>query len=88
MILFLEWFGCVLGIVGAALLALNNRWSGYGFVLFLVSNVVWIAFGVLTGANGLVTMQIAFSGTSLMGIWQWLIKPRLEAQRVREVWHG
>lgn len=75
---YLEWFGCFLGIAGAALLSLNNRWSGYGFVAFLVSNMAWIGFGVLTGSNGLITMQIVFSMTSLFGIWQWLINPRLK----------
>jgi hypothetical protein len=78
LIFFLEWFGCFLGVSGAALLALNNRWSGYGFVLFLASNAAWIGFGLLTSANGLVTMQVVFSLTSAVGIWQWLIKPRLK----------
>lgn len=85
---FFEWFGCFLGVGGATLLSLNNRWSGYGFVLFLASNVAWIGFGWLTSASGLVTMQLVFSVTSVVGIWQWLIKPRLMTQRVWEIWHG
>lgn len=81
MVTAMEWLGCLLGVLGAGILALNNRWSGYGFVLFLGSNAAWIAFGLLTGTMGLVTMQIVFTATSLVGIWQWLIRPRVEARR-------
>ena len=63
-----EWGGAVFGIVGAALVAMNNRYSGYGFVAFLASNACLITFGILTSAFGLVTMQIVFTGTSLVGI--------------------
>ena len=72
----LEWIGCGLGAAGAVVLAMNARWSGYGFVFFLLSNGAWMAYGCLTGAYGLVTMQIVFSATSVLGIWQWLIRPR------------
>ena len=75
-----EWGGCLFGIIGASLVALNNRYSGYGFVAFLASNVCLITFGILTNAYGLVTMQIVFTGTSLFGIWRWLIKDRLTPQ--------
>ncbi len=41
-------------MLGALLLALNNRLSGWGFVSFLASNVCWIGFGVMTDALGLI----------------------------------
>ena len=72
----LEWSGCCFGLLGSALLALNNRYSGYGFPVFLVSNGFWIVFGFLTGAMGMVVMQIGFTATSLIGAWNWLIKAR------------
>lgn len=72
----IEWAGCITGLCGALLLALNNRYSGWGFVLFLVSNLGWVAFGLMTHATGMVVMQIGFTVTSLMGIWRWrLITP-------------
>jgi len=67
----LEWVGCVLGVVGAGMLALNLRFSGWGFVVFLFSNAVWIWFGLETGSNGLVTMQCFMTVTSMVGIWRW-----------------
>ena len=45
MIDFLQWAGCATGVAGASLLALNTKNSGWGFVLFLVSNGFWTAFG-------------------------------------------
>jgi hypothetical protein len=73
----LQWAGCFLGALGSLMLALNNRTSGYGFVVFLASNVCWMAFGWLTNAPGLVVMQLVFSVTSGLGIWRWLVQPRL-----------
>ncbi|WP_284155516.1 hypothetical protein [Sulfuricystis multivorans] len=77
----LEWIGAIGGAAGALLLALNNRWSGYGFVLFLVSNAAWIAYGLMTHTFGMVAMQIVFTGTSLLGVWRWLVLPRLSRSR-------
>ncbi len=84
MVTLIEWSACVLGVLGALLLALNNRWSGYGFVLFLCSNAGWATFAAMTGSYGLLTSQAVFTGTSLLGIWQWLIRPRIEARRAAD----
>ena len=77
----LEWIGAVGGAAGALLLAFNNRWSGYGLVLFLVSNAAWMTYGVMTHTFGMVTMQIVCTGTSLLGVWRWLVLPRLNRSR-------
>lgn len=68
----MQWIGCVTGICGSALLALNNRFSGWGFVLFLISNIFWIAFSLITSTNGLLTMQIFYMVTSIVGVIRWL----------------
>jgi hypothetical protein len=72
----LEWAGCATRLYRAAMLALNNRYSGWGFVLFLVSNVAWIFFWLLSHAAGMVVIQAGFTATSLMGIWKWLVVSR------------
>lgn len=77
----LEWTGAIGGAAGALLLAFNNRWSGYGCVLFLGSNAAWITYGLMTQTFGLVTMQIICTGTSLLGVWRWLVLPRLSQTR-------
>lgn len=57
MLTALEWLGCIFGVLGALLLALNNRSSGWGWVAFLVSNAFWLTFGLVTDTRGLVAMQ-------------------------------
>jgi hypothetical protein len=69
----LQWLGCALGIAGSFLLALNLKCSGWGFVIYLVSNAFWIAFGVSTHAPGITTNQVFNTLTSLLGIYKWLV---------------
>lgn len=70
---FLEWLASAFGIAGAGLLALNNpAISGYGFVAFLLSNALWIKWGLSKRAFGFLTMQTGFTITSALGIWRWL----------------
>ena len=68
---FLEWAGCGFGLLGALLLALNNAYSGFGFVAFLVSNIFWILFAKRIKASGLLVMQFGFTATSILGIARW-----------------
>lgn len=67
----LQWFGCAFGVTGSLVLASRTTRSGWGFILFLISNVFWIAYGIEIGARGLLVMQVFFSITSLIGIYRW-----------------
>jgi hypothetical protein len=72
--------GFIFGASGAALLALNRPdWSRWGFVLFLASNVAWIAFALEQEQRWLLLQTMVFTGTSLLGIWQWFRAPRADA---------
>lgn len=72
----LQWAGCATGVAGALLLALNTKHSGWGFVAFLISNGFWTAYGIQTDAPGLITTQVIFTATSLLGIYRWLLASR------------
>ena len=76
-----QWLGCFTGIAGAFLLALNNKNSGWGFALFLISNAFWIAYGIETKATGLIVTQSFFSVTSGLGIYRWLYASRKNCVR-------
>lgn len=69
----IQWAGCALGVLGSFLLATNSRFSGYGFLAFLGSNAMWISYGVMAGAPALIVMQVAFTLTSLLGVYRWLL---------------
>lgn len=68
--LILEWSGAASGLAGALLLALNTRHSRYGWFGFLVANFVMIGFALLGQHWGLLTQQIGFTLTSLIGIYR------------------
>lgn len=68
-----EWAGCVLGLIGAFVLACNQQWSGWGFVAFLASNVCWIIWGLKRKANAILAMQAGFTLTSITGIMRWIV---------------
>lgn len=71
-----EWSASILGSVGALLLSLNIKYSGWGYVFFFIANIAWITFGYLINAQGLIMNQVFFSITSLIGIKQYLLKKR------------
>lgn len=66
----LQWPGMALGLAGAVLVARRtNRARRWGFGLWIVSNVCWIAFSAGAQTWGLLIMQTAFMATSCMGWW-------------------
>jgi len=69
----LGWIGSALGLLGAALLAINLPISGYGWIAFLASNVAWIIYGLRTKTTSLLVMQIGFTITSVVGMYRWLV---------------
>lgn len=72
----IEFLAAAFGVLGTALLALNGPRAGWGFVAYLVSNAGWIAFAWTHGHWGLLAQQAIFTGTSLLGVWVWLLRPR------------
>lgn len=77
----IEIISALLGIAGALLLATRHRCAGWAFVIWLISNIGWIAFGASNQHWFFIAQQAVFSITSVLGIWQWLIRPRLQARR-------
>lgn len=76
--LILEIVSAIFGIAGTVLLALNGPRAGWGFVAYLVSNAGWIAFAMAHNHWAMLGQQLAFTASSLLGIWLWLVKPALE----------
>lgn len=71
----LQWTGCAFGVTGATLLAMHTaKWSRYGWVLFLASNVFWIGYAMETNADALLLQQCVFTVTSLLGIYRWILR--------------
>lgn len=67
----LQWAGAGFGVAGTLLLVFLGPWSKFGFVLYLASNFFWIRFGAVTKTPGLVAQNLAYTASSLLGIWFW-----------------
>lgn len=64
------------GVFGTLLIATRSRWAGWGLVAFLASNVGWLWFSHVHGHQWMFMQQVAFTVSSLVGVWFWLVKGR------------
>ena len=77
-----QWIGCAFGILGSLALARGATVTRV-FVFFLVSNLFWICFAVLAEAPGLLVMQVAFTATSVYGLYRSMGIPWLRKRFAR-----
>lgn len=66
----LQWAGAIAGLTGAAVLALNNRFSKWGWFGFLAANCFIGGYALMVDATGLLVQQIGFTATSTLGVWK------------------
>lgn len=71
----LEWSGTVLGLLAMGLLARHHRYTGWGFLAFLLSSVSWCVYGFLTQAYGLLVMHAAFVVIGGLDSLRWHLLP-------------
>jgi hypothetical protein len=61
--------------ISAALMTASNlgpRITGYGFAVFTVGSLSWLAMGLMSDQPALVWTNIVLTGLNLFGIWRWL----------------
>lgn len=63
------------GIVAAVMISANfsRRMTGYAFVLFTFSSVIWIAVGYLQGEPPILIQNAILTFVNLFGVYRWLI---------------
>lgn len=66
-----ECLGALSGGIGAWLISENNLFSKWGWVLFLISNVMFLTMGFRKRLYGLMAAQSYFTYTSLNGIFHY-----------------
>lgn len=65
---WLQWPAMAVTVAASWFVASRRRERrGLGFWLFLVSNALWIAWGVPAQAWGLVTLQLALAAMNIRG---------------------
>jgi len=70
----ISWVATAATIIAACMTAANlgSRITGYGFAVFTVGALCWIASGLLNHEPALVWTNIVLTVLDLFGIWRWL----------------
>ena len=68
------WVAPVATTIAALMTASNlgSRITGYGFIVFTVGSLAWLALGITTGQANLLWQNIILTALNLFGIWRWL----------------
>ncbi|MCT2558028.1 hypothetical protein N0B51_03440 [Tsuneonella sp. YG55] len=74
----LEWIAAVGTMLAAGLIALDlgRKATGWGFVLFCLVSVTWIASGLTSGAMPIAAMNAILLLINAWGVWQYLLSPK------------
>jgi hypothetical protein len=67
----------ILAVAGSLLLAVKHSTSKWAWLLWVASNVLWIGWAWHEKQWALLGQQLVFMATSLLGTWQWLVRPYL-----------
>ena len=70
----ISWIATVATIAAAAMTSANlgSRITGYGFCVFLVGSVCWLATGLMTQQPALAWTNVVLTVLNVFGIWRWL----------------
>jgi hypothetical protein len=71
----LRWLATITGISAAVMVSINlgRLVTGWGFVIFTISSVSWMAVGYAIDGNALLTQNAVLTVINLIGIYRWLI---------------
>ena len=68
------WVAPVATTIAALMTASNlgSRITGYGFIVFTIGSLAWLALGIATGQSNLLWQNVILTALNLFGIWRWL----------------
>jgi hypothetical protein len=71
----IQWAAMATGVVAAVMIAgkFRGRVTGWGFALFVVSSILWVAFGVIESETPLTIQNAVLLVVNLVGVWRYLI---------------
>ena len=70
----ISWVATIATIIAASMTAANlgSRVTGYGFAVFTVGALCWIAVGAMTQQPALLWTNVVLLFLDIFGIWRWL----------------
>lgn len=68
------WVAPIATTIAALMTASNlgSRVTGWGFAVFTIGSLAWLALGITTGQSNLLWQNIILTVLNLFGIWRWL----------------
>ncbi len=68
------WVAPIATTIAALMTASNlgSRITGYGFIVFTIGSLAWLALGITTGQPNLLWQNVILTALNLFGIWRWL----------------
>jgi len=69
----IKWTGTLLAIAGALVVSMDTIFSGYGFIIFAVSSLLWLSAGWMMQEMSIVLLNSVFILIDGVGIYRWLI---------------
>ncbi|MDM8010177.1 MAG: hypothetical protein QUV08_04355 [Parasphingorhabdus sp.] len=75
----LRWTASISGMIAALMVALNAgaKITGWGFILFCGSSIVWVTSSLLDGNNPLAVQNVVLLGINIFGVYRYLwLKPK------------
>lgn len=74
----LKWAAAACGIVAATMIALDlgRRATGWGFAIFVGSNLAWIAGSLIQDDWALLSQNVVLLAIDLFGVHRYLIRKR------------
>jgi hypothetical protein len=69
-----SWVATLATIAAACMTSSNlgSRITGYGFGVFTIGSIAWLALGLVTGQPALVWTNSVLTLLNLFGVWRWL----------------
>lgn len=69
-----NWVAPIATTIAAIMVAANlgSRITGFGFIVFSVGSIAWMAVGWFDDQMNLVWQNAVLLGVNLVGIWRWL----------------
>ncbi|MFL6775898.1 MAG: PRC-barrel domain containing protein [Sphingomicrobium sp.] len=70
----ISWVATIATVIAASMTAANlgSRITGYGFCVFLIGSLAWLATGLITHQPALTWTNAVLTVLNIFGIWRWL----------------
>jgi membrane protein implicated in regulation of membrane protease activity len=70
----ISWVATIATVIAASMTASNlgTRITGYGFCVFLIGSLAWLATGIMTHQPALTWTNVVLTLLNIFGVWRWL----------------